>query len=413
MLALQLSVVLATVWLLAAVLRHAGQTAVIGEMAAGFVLGPVVFGWIAPQWHAWLFAPGSLAEIRGLGTLGLVLFMFLMGAELRIGDRGAGQRLRATAPLAALSVLVPFTMGVAISPWLHPTLAPAGLAFWPFALFVGTALCVTALPVMARILKERDLTASEPGRLALSAAALGDVSAWLMLAAVVAAAKPAASREPLWLTAGLLAALGMIVFGVVRPMLARRFAARTAQDKLRATDIPLLLVGALACAFATDSLQVHAAFGAFLFGLCLPREERLLAALRARIDPVVLLLMPCFFALAGLGTTGEAFAGTGIALFAVILLAAVAGKLAAGVAGARLAGLSWRPALMVGALMNTRGVVELIFLKVGLDAGLIGAELFTALFATALVTTLMTGPLLGRLARNASDTQTVAAGAKP
>lgn len=411
---LQLCVILLAVWLLVALLRPVGQPPVIGEMAAGFVLGPVVFGWIAPEWHARLFSPEGLGEIHGLGTLGLVLFMCLIGAELRLDERGAGSRLRAAARLSALSVLLPFALGVAISPLLHPTLAPAGVAFWPFALFVGTALSVTALPVMARILKERNLADSEPGRLALSAAALGDVSAWLMLAVVVAAARPAAGWQHLGLTVALLVLLCAIVFGVVRPLLARHFARRAGHEALHPADIPMLLVGALACAFATDYLQVHAAFGAFLFGLCLPRDERLVAALRARIEPVLLLvLLPCFFALAGLDTTGAAFAGTGAALFGLILLTAIAGKFAAGIAGARWAGLAWRPALMVGALMNTRGVVELVFLKVGLDTGLIGAELFTALFVTALVTTLMTSPLLSRLRRNPGDVESLAAGAKP
>jgi Kef-type K+ transport system membrane component KefB len=410
----QLLIILLTAGLLAAMLRHVGQPAVIGEMAAGFVLGPAVFGWISPDWQARLFSPADLGEIRGLGTLGLALFMFLMGAELRIDERGAGRHLHAAARLAALSVLLPFSLGIAIAPWLHPTLAPAGVSFWPFALFVGTALCVTALPVMARILKERDLAGSEPGRLALSAAALGDVSAWLMLAVVVAARNPGAGWEQLGLTTALLVSLCAVVFGIVRPALARYFARRGAREGLHASDIPMLLVGALACAFATDHLQVHAAFGAFLFGLCVPRDDRIVAALRARVEPLVLLvLMPCFFALAGLDTTGQAFAGTGAALFGLILLTAIAGKLAAGVAGARLAGLAWRPAVMVGALMNTRGVVELIFLKVGLDAGLIGAELFTALFVTALATTLMTCPILGRLVRVPDEARTLAAGAKP
>jgi Kef-type K+ transport system membrane component KefB len=396
----QLGIILVVVALLVAVLRHVGQPAVVGEMAAGFVLGPVVFGAIAPGLHAQVFAPETLGGIRGLGTLGLVLFMFLMGAELRIDARRAAPFLRAAARLSALSVLLPFALGVAIAPLLHPAFAPAGLAFWPFALFLGTALSVTALPVMARILRERGLAESEPGKLALSAAALGDAGAWLMLAVVVAAGKPGARWEQLWLTVVLLALLCAFVFGVVRPVLARRFGQRTGEEGLPAGDIPMLLVGAVACAFATDCLQVHAAFGAFLFGLCLPRDDRLAAALRARVEPLVLLvLMPCFFALSGLGTTGEAFAGTGMALFALVLLAAIAGKFAAGVAGARWAGQSWRPALMVGALMNTRGVVELVFLKVGLDAGLIGPELFTALFVTALVTTLMTSPLLGWLGR--------------
>jgi Kef-type K+ transport system membrane component KefB len=317
---------------------------------------------------------------------------------MRIDERGAARHLRDAARLAGLGVLLPFALGVAIAPLLHPALAPAGVAFWPFALFLGAALSVTALPVMARILREHRLADSAPGRLALSAAAFGDVAAWLVLAAVVAAGRPDAPGPGPWRNAALLVGLCAIVFGVARPMIARHFRRRAAHEGLRASALPVLVMGALATAFAADLLQVHAAFGAFLFGLCLPRDTRLVAALRTRIEPLLLLvLMPCFFAAAGLDTTGQAFAGTGIALCALVLVTAVAGKVAAGVAGARWAGLSWRPALMVGALMNTRGVVELVFLKVGLDAGLIGTELFTALFVTALATTLMTSPLLGRL----------------
>jgi Kef-type K+ transport system membrane component KefB len=222
-----------------------------------------------------------------------------------------------------------------------------------------------------------------------------------MLAVVVAAAGTRPGWSHLGVSLALLASLCVIVFGLVRPLLARHFARRFAHEGVHASDIALLLLGALACAFVTEYLQVHAAFGAFLFGLCLPRDERLADALRARIEPMVMLvLMPCFFALAGLDTTAQAFDGAGTALCALILLVAVAGKFTAGVAGARWAGQSWRPALMVGALMNTRGVVELIFLKVGLDRHLIGAELFTALFVTALITTLMTSPLLALLARD-------------
>ena len=406
MMLVQVFTILMVAWALVALLRPFGQPAVIGEMAAGFVLGPAVFGALLPQWHEQVFAAERLGEVAGLGQLGLVFFMFLIGAELRLDERGAGRALGRAARLAALAFALPFGLGVAIAPLVHGALAPAGVAFWPFALFLGTALSVTALPVMARILKDRRLSSTAPGELALQAAALGDVAAWLTLAAVVAANRPQDHGTGMALTVLLLGLLVTGVFGVLRPWLARRFAGRPAAGILRASDIPVLLAGALGCAYATEWLQVHAAFGAFLFGLALPRDARLEAALRSRIEPLVLLvLMPCFFAMAGLHTTGAAFAPAELGLLALILAAAVGGKVVAGAAGARMAGQSWRDALAVGALMNTRGVVELIFLKVGLDAGLIGPALFTLLFVTALATTLMTGPVLGFLHNGVSSKQ--------
>ena len=397
---LQILIILLAARVLAVVLRYLGQPPVIGEMAAGFVLGPMLFGWLMPDLQQQLFAPTNLHEVQGLGQLGLVLFMFLMGAELRIAEHGAGRHVRAAAQIAGLSLLLPMLLGVAIAPLLYPGMAPAGIAFWPFALFIGIALSVTALPVMARILKERKLAESEPGRLALSAAAIGDVVAWLMLAVVVAASKSDLNWTHLGLTLLGLTLLCGLVFGVVRPLVARYLQRGTAQGPLRVRDMGVLLSGALLCAYATELLQVHAAFGAFLFGLSLPRDERIADALQKRIEPLVLLvLMPCFFVLAGLNTTGNAFVVTGMSIFALILGVAIVGKIVAGSAAARIAGLPWRDSLMVGALMNTRGVVELVFLKVGLDAGLIGAELFTLLFMTALITTLMTTPLLSLISR--------------
>ncbi len=395
---LQILIILLTARGLALLLRRFGQPPVIGEMAAGFVLGPIVLGGLLPDWHLYLFAPGSLREINGLGQLGLVLFMFLMGAELRIASGEAGRQWRHAAQLAGLSLLLPMLAGLALAPLLYRSMAPAGVAFWPFALFIGTALSVTALPVLARILRERELVHTAPGKLALSAAAIGDVVAWLMLAVVLATGNAPASGWQAAVNALLLALLGAFMLGVLRPWLAGALRPHAAPQPLAVTA--LLLMGALLCAWLTERLQVHAAFGAFIFGLCLPRDNRLLEELRQRVEPLVLLvLMPCFFAYAGLNTTARAFAAAGVTVLLLVLGAAIAGKIIAGTLGARLARQSWRSSLMVGVLMNTRGVVELVFLKVGLDAGLIGQEMFTVLFVTALVTTLMTTPLLSLLMR--------------
>ncbi len=413
---LQILIILLTARGLAIILRRFGQPPVIGEMAAGFVLGPIVFGWLMPDWHQQLFAPDGLREINGLGQLGLVLFMFLMGAELRVAEhltaqaagRVAGRQWRDAAQLAGLSLLLPMLAGLALAPLLYPGMAPAGVAFWPFALFIGTALSVTALPVLARILTERNLVNTAPGQLALSAAAIGDVIAWLMLAVVLSVSTTATSGWQSAINAALLVLLCAFLFGVLRPWLAGALQGRAAPAPLSTTA--MLLMGALLCAWLTERLQVHAAFGAFIFGLCLPRDDHLREALQRRLEPLVLLvLMPCFFAYAGLNTTSRAFAGTGIAILLLILGAAIAGKIVAGTLGARFARLPWRSSLMVGALMNTRGVVELVFLKVGLDAGVIGHEMFTVLFVTALITTLMTSPLLSWLMRGNTADKTASA----
>jgi len=301
-------------------------------------------------------------------------------------------QLKAAGMVGVLGVLLPMAAGIAIAPWLHP-LAPAGVGFWPFAFFMAAAMSITAFPVMARILKDRGMTQTRLGRLALGSAAIADVVAWIMLAGVVALIG-GGSGGFLRSTVGLVV-LAAVVFGVLRPLYAwllRRFAPTGEPSQML---LAALLLGALGCAWATEWMGLHAVFGAFLFGACLPRDDRLLRCLVERLEYLaIVLLMPIFFALAGLSTTPDAFVGAGIGAMALVLVAAVAGKLIGGAAGARFAGYGWRESLATGALMNARGLMELIVMKVGLDAGLIGPPLFTMLLVMAILTTLMTGPLL-------------------
>ena len=395
---LQLVIILVTARLCGLLLRYAGQPTVVGEMAAGIVLGPIVFGALFPDFHAQLFAPESLAGLSSLSMLGLVLFMFIVGAELRAPD-GVRAQLKAAGAVGLLGVLVPMLLGIAISPLLHPTLAPAGVDFWPFALFMAAAMSITAFPVMARILKDRGMTQTRLGQLALSSAAIADVFAWIMLALVVALVGAGEGY------AGFLKAmLGLIVlvalvFGLLRPLYASLLRRHAPDGKPGAMVLAALLIGMLVCAALTEWLGLHAVFGAFLFGACLPRDNRLLQFLLERVESLaILLLMPIFFALAGLNTTADAFAGAGLGALLLILAIAISGKIAGGALGARLAGFTWRESFATGSLMNARGLMELIVMKVGLDAGLIGPELFTMLLVMALLTTVMTGPLLNLFA---------------
>lgn len=391
---LQLVVILGTARVLGLILRYFGQPPVIGEMAAGIVLGPVVFGLVAPQWHAQIFHPDSLGALKGLSELGLVLFMFIVGAELRL-PMGVRQQLVAASWVGVLSVLVPMALGLGVATFLYADLAPAGVAFWPFALFMASAMSITAFPVMARILKERQATSTTVGRLSLTAAAVADVLAWVMLALVVVLAGSGRDWSHFWRTLAGLAVLAVLIFGVARPLIARLLSRFASDGRPEGALLALLLIGTFGCAYVTEILDVHAVFGAFLFGACLPRDDRLLAALIERIEYVALIvMMPIFFALAGLNTTPDAFVGAGLGALLIILAVAVIGKMLGGVSGARIAGQPWRISFAVGSLMNARGMMELIVIKVGLDIGVIGQELFTMLMVMAIVTTLMTGPLL-------------------
>jgi K+:H+ antiporter len=376
------------------VLRYFGQASVIGEMAAGFVVGPVVFGALAPELHAHIFAPQNLGMLNGLSQLGLVLFMFIVGAELRLPS-GVQRQLFAAGRIGVFSVVVPMALGLPMAALLYDSLAPAGVAFWPFALFMAASVSITAFPVMARILKDRGMTHTTVGRLGLTGAAVADALAWVMLAAVLILASATGEWSQLARTVGGLALLVAVLFLGLKPLLARIIQRYASNGRPEGALLATLLIGTFASAYITDMLGVHAVFGAFVFGACLPRDDRLLAALIDRIEHVaILILMPIFFALAGLNTTPDAFGGAGLGALLLILAVAIVGKVAGSAAAARSAGQSWRTSLAVGSLMNARGMMELIAIKVGLDIGVIGPDLFTMLMVMAIVTTVMTGPLL-------------------
>jgi Kef-type K+ transport system membrane component KefB len=400
---LQLAVILVTARACGLVLRAFGQPMVIGEMAAGVLLGPAVLGALFPLWHAQLFAPGSLPGLSSLATMGVVLFMFIVGAELR-APSGMGAQLKAAGWVGLSSMALPMVLGVAIAPALHPSLAPQGVGFWPFALFLGVALSITAFPVLARILKDRNMTRTRVGQLSLGAAGVVDALAWVLLALVVALASAGGGLQGFVRIALGLAVMVAVVFLVVKPLLARQLRKHAPDGVPSPMGLAALLIGLFACAMLTEWLHLHAVFGAFLFGIALPRDDRLLRALEERIEPLtIVVLMPIFFALAGLGTTSGAFANAGLGALGLILLVAFVGKIVGGAAGARASGYGWRESLATGALMNSRGLMELIVIKVGLDAGLIGTELFTMLLVMALVTTAATGPLLSLIGRQSAD----------
>lgn len=402
LLLVQLLVIIVASRLLAWLLRWLGQPAVVGEMLAGLALGPLLLGALAPAWQASLFPPDSLGALQSLSTLGLVLFMTVVGAELRVPT--GGRLLRPAGWIGGLAFVLPGVLALGISPWLFRGYAPAGVSYGPFAMFMATACAITALPVMARIVKERGLTDSLPGRLGIAAAAVADVLAWVALALVVALISAHGDWLPFWRTMGGLVLLLGVAWFLLRPSCAWLLGRHAPDGHASGAVLAFLLAGAIGCAAITEWLGLHAVFGAFLFGLCLPRDDRLLQGLIERVEHVTLAtLLPVFFVLAGLSTTAQLLsADAGLAL-ALVLAVSILGKLIGGTAGAHLSGQGWRDSLAIGALMNARGMMELIVIKVGLDAGVITPAMFTILLVMAIVTTMMTTPMVMAFRRGAVE----------
>ena len=391
---LQIVVVVLVARALAFVLRRFGQSVVIAEMAAGFLLGPAVLGAALPGLHAAIFPPAGLGGLAALGDIGLTLFMLVIGAEIGSTERAGSPGRRAAVLVGVLALAVPAALALLVAPYVRPY-AGSGVAAGPFAAFFALCLATSAVPVMARILKDRGQSDTVAGAVALGAAGVGDVAVWIALPLIVGYASAHADVGAAALRLGGLVALGAFGCFILRPVLAARLPALVRRNG--PAGVGVMIVGGLAFAATTAALGLHAVFGAFLFGLCLPRTPDVRRRLEDAVLPLsTLVLMPCFFAAAGLGTSAHGLA-LGPGLFALVFALAVGGKLTGGALGARMAGCSGATSLRVAVLVNTRGMMELVVIKLGLDAGLIGPELFTVLFVMAIATTAMTGPLLDRL----------------
>ena len=390
---LQLLVIVGAARLCGAGLARLGQPRVVGEMLAGILLGPSVLGSLAPTLSLSLFPAGSLPLLQALAQVGVLLFMFVVGLDLDLGQlRGRGRLAVIT---SHASIVAPFLLGVALSLALYTRFAPAGVSFAPFALFMGAAMSVTAFPVLARILADRGLTRTPLGVMAIACAAVDDVTAWCILAAVVVVARAGALNELIPTLAGAAVYL-LVMFTVVRRMLGAVVRRWLAGEGRAEPLLAAVMLVALASAWTTERLGMHALFGAFLVGALMPNTETVVAALVDRLrDFMVVLLLPVYFAFTGLRTTiGLLSNPTMWAVCAVVLLVAIVGKLGGTAVAARTMGMPWRQAVALGALMNTRGLMELVILNVGLDIGVISPALFTMMVIMALVTTAITTPLV-------------------
>jgi Kef-type K+ transport system membrane component KefB len=368
------------------------QPKVIGEIVAGILLGPSLLGSVAPAVSSALFPAGSLGTLRLLAEVGVLLFMFVVGLDLDLDRLRGGAR---TAVLVShASILVPCFLGVVLSLALYRALAPADVHFLPFALFMGIAMSITAFPVLARILEERGLTRTPLGSAAITCAAVDDVTAWSLLAIVVAVARAqgvASSGFVILMTAGFIAFMWWVVGPAIRTIIGK--GASGAPSKNILAFVLLLLIGS---ALTTERIGIHALFGAFLIGVVMPREAAFRTALIQRLEEVSsILFLPLFFAFTGLRTQIGLLdsARSWLMCFAVIAVA-TAGKLGGTMAAARLSGMGTLDAFSLGALMNTRGLMELIVLNVGYELGILSPRIFAMMVLMALVTTFSTAPFL-------------------
>jgi Kef-type K+ transport system membrane component KefB len=376
------------------VFRKIGQPQVVGEMAAGILLGPTLLGWAWPRASEALFPPDSLGALNILSQIGLLLFMFLIGLEFNPKLlRGRGHVAVMT---SHVSIAVPYLLGTLLALYLYPELADERVRFTEFALFMGAAMSITAFPVLARILRERQLMRTELGTVVIACAAVDDVTAWCLLAYIVAFVRSAHEATPIWLTAGGLTLYILVMVFAVRPLLAKVFGSSRRVAAIGEDKTALVLVLLLFSAMTTEWLGVHLLFGAFLFGAVMPKEGRFVAHVTERIESMTLILfLPIFFAYTGLRTNIGSLNNSEMWwLCGLVLAAAVAGKLAGSAVAARTAGMEWRDAAAVGVLMNTRGLMELVILNIGLSLGIISPALFSMMVVMALVTTFMTTPLL-------------------
>ena len=370
------------------------QPRVVGEMLAGILLGPSLLGWLEPNISSDLFPPDSLGHLNSLSLVGLLIFMFLVGLELDLRQlRALG---RAAVVTSQVSIIVPFILGSAFAVYLYPRLSDPSVSFTGFALFMGAAMSVTAFPVLARILTERNMLRTRVGSVAITCAAVDDVTAWCILAGIVVIVRASSLELPVWLTVSGLAAFVLVMVLVVRPALRRLEMVYEKRGKLTQDLIAIILLVVLASGWITESLGVHALFGAFLAGVVMPRHGELSRELSDKFEAlIVVLLLPIYFALTGLRSSIFLISGAKMWIYcAVIIVLAVVGKWGGSMFSARLNGMSWRESAAVGILMNTRGLVELVILNIGLDLGILSPALFSIMVLMALVTTLMTTPLL-------------------
>jgi len=388
----QIAVILITGRLLGFLCTKVGQPRVMGEIIAGIALGPSLAGHYFPAITTALFPVRSLPNLQFLGQMGIILFMFITGMELDLA--ALKHKTKHAVLISQASILVPFTLGVGLAWFIYRTVASPGVPFFAFALFTGIAMSITAFPVLARICQERGISNTPLGVLAITCAAADDIAAWCILAVVIAIIKALSVTAFLYSMLLILAYL-LVMLKVVRPLL-NYYRRQQIQKGHKGIPIAASVIMLILSAYTAEVIGIHALFGAFLAGAILPGDSAFRGVLIERLKDVTLfLLLPLFFVFSGLRTQiGLLDTGMLWLVCGAIVLVAVSGKFLGSALTARWVGQSWKDSLSIGALMNTRGLMELIVLNIGYDLGVITRQLFAIMVIMAVATTLMTGPAL-------------------
>lgn len=382
--------------------KKIGQPMVIGEIIAGIVLGPSLIGHFFPEFSSFLFPPASLGNLQFLSQIGLILFMFVIGMELDL--KVLKNQASEAVVISHASIIIPFALGTGLSYFIYDTYAGQNVRFLPFALFVGIAMSVTAFPVLARIVQERGLSKTRLGTVVITCAAADDITAWCILAAVIAIVKAGSITSSAYT---ILMAVGyvMVMLKLVQPFLKRLGDIHASKEGLSKPVVAIYFVLLLVSAYLTEVIGIHALFGAFMAGVIMPDNERFRNIFIEKVEDVAqVLLLPLFFVFTGLRTQIGLL--NQVDLWQVcgwIILVAVMGKFMGSALAARFVGQNWRDSLIIGALMNTRGLMELVVLNIGYDLGVLTPEVFAMMVIMALVTTFMTGPALSIIHRLMPD----------
>jgi Kef-type K+ transport systems, membrane components len=390
---LQLIIIIIASRLCAFLFKRLGQPPVMGEIVAGIALGPSLFGSLLPELSSFVFPPTSFGNLQLLSQIGLILFMFVIGMELDLNI--IKQKAKSAVTISIISIIVPFVLGLGLSYYMYSSYAPLGIPYHAFALFMGIAMSITAFPVLARIIRERNITHTRVGAVSLTSAAIGDVAGWCILAFVVAIARAEDLSASFYTILGAVAYILVMLFAV-RPLLKKLSVQKSDNKLVRQSTMAVIFVVLLLSAYCCEVIGIHALFGAFMAGIIMPLEWDFRNIIINKIEDIsMVMLLPIFFVLTGLRTQiGLLNDSSLLGICLLIILLAIVGKFAGSAIAARISGESTYESLCIGALMNTRGLMELIILNIGYDLGILNAQVFTMMVIMALVTTFMTSPLL-------------------
>ena len=375
------------------VCRKIGQPTVIGEMIAGIVLGPSLIGMYFPEFSAILFPKDSLGNLQFLSQIGLILFMFVIGMELDL--KALKNKAHDAVVISHASIIIPFALGLGLAYFIYHSFAPLGVEFISFGLFLGIAMSITAFPVLAGIVRERGIHKTRLGAIVITCAAADDITAWCILAAVIAIVKAGSFTSSLYVIA-MAVIYVMLMLKVVRPFLKRVGDLNSTKESLNKPVVAIFFLTLLLSSYVTELIGIHALFGAFLAGVIMPENNKFRTIFIEKVEDVsVVVLLPLFFVFTGLRTQIGLLDDPYLwKITGLIILVAVAGKFFGSALAAKFVGHSWKDSLSIGTLMNTRGLMELVVLNIGYDLGVLSTEIFTIMVIMALATTFMTGPAL-------------------